>query len=49
MTTAGWAELAILIAAIAVTTPLLGAYMARVYDPTLGRPLGDRVFSAVER
>ncbi|MDQ1367053.1 MAG: hypothetical protein QOE57_3095, partial [Acidimicrobiaceae bacterium] len=26
MTAAGWAELAILIAAIAVTTPLLGAY-----------------------
>ena len=32
-----------------VTTPLLGGYMAKVYDPTLGRPSGDRVFAAIER
>src|SRR3984893_15935022 len=49
MTTAAWLELAFLIAAIAVTTPLLGGYLAKVYDPSLGRPRGDRVFSAVER
>lgn len=49
MTTAHWIELALLIAAIAVTTPLLGGYMAKVYDPSLGGPRGDRLFSAVER
>ncbi len=49
MTLPGWIELLVLIAAVAVTTPLLGGYMAKVYDPTLGRPLGDRVFSAIER
>jgi K+-transporting ATPase ATPase A chain len=49
MTAAGWLELALLIAALVVTTPLLGGYMAKVYDPSLGRPRGDRVFSAIER
>ncbi|MDP9073871.1 MAG: potassium-transporting ATPase subunit KdpA [Actinomycetota bacterium] len=49
MTTAGWLELAILIVAIAIATPLLGGYMAKVYDPTLGPPRGDRVFSSIER
>ena len=49
MTTAGWLELLVLVAAVAVTTPLLGGYMAKVYDPSLGRPRGDRVFSAIER
>jgi K+-transporting ATPase ATPase A chain len=49
MTTAGWLELALLIAALLVTTPLLGGYMAKVYEPSLGRPRGDRFFSAVER
>ncbi|HSS08439.1 MAG TPA: potassium-transporting ATPase subunit KdpA, partial [Acidimicrobiales bacterium] len=49
MTTAGWLELVVLIATIAVTTPLLGGYMAKVYEPTLGRPPGDRFFSAIER
>src|ERR1700738_3836387 len=49
MTLAGWLELAVLIAAIAVTTPLLGGYLAKVYEPSLGRPRGDRGFSAVER
>ena len=49
MTFPGWLELVVLIAAIVVTTPLLGGYMAKVYDPTLGRPRGDRVFSAIER
>jgi K+-transporting ATPase ATPase A chain len=49
VTVAGWLELAVLVAAVVVTTPLLGGYMARVFDPTLGRPRGDRVFSAIER
>ncbi|MBV9254588.1 MAG: potassium-transporting ATPase subunit KdpA [Actinobacteria bacterium] len=49
MTGAGWAELLIIIVALAITTPLLGNYMAKVYDPTLGRPRGDRFFSVVER
>jgi K+-transporting ATPase ATPase A chain len=49
VTTAGWLELVLLIAAVAVTTPLLGGYMAKVYEPSLGRPRGDRVFSAIER
>jgi K+-transporting ATPase A subunit len=42
-------QLVVLIAALAISTPLLGGYMARVYDPSLGRPLGDRFFSAIER
>ncbi|HET7487089.1 MAG TPA: potassium-transporting ATPase subunit KdpA [Acidimicrobiales bacterium] len=49
MTTANWLELLLLIAALAVSTPLLGGYMAKVYDPSLGKPRGDRFFSAVER
>jgi potassium-transporting ATPase potassium-binding subunit len=49
VTVAGWLELAVLIVAIVVTTPLLGGYLAKVYDPSLGRPRGDRVFSAIER
>jgi K+-transporting ATPase ATPase A chain len=49
VTAAGWLELLVLIAAVAITAPLLGGYMAKVYDPSLGRPRGDRVFSAIER
>jgi K+-transporting ATPase ATPase A chain len=49
MTAAGWLELLVIVAAVAITTPILGGYMAKVYDPSLGRPLGDRIFSAVER
>jgi len=49
VTTAGWLELLLIIAAIAVSTPLLGSYMAKVYDPSLGKPIGDRVFTAIER
>src|SRR3979409_239701 len=49
MPSANWVELLVLIAALAVTTPLLGGYMAKVYEPSLGRPPGDRVFSAIER
>ena len=49
MSGAGWAELLLLIAAVAITTPLLGGYMAKVYDPPSGKPRGDRFFSAIER
>src|ERR1700722_13549628 len=49
MTTANWLELVALIVALAISSPLLGGYMAPIYDPTLGKPLGDRVFSAIER
>jgi K+-transporting ATPase ATPase A chain len=49
VTAANWVELGLLVAAIAVSTPLLGGYLARVYDPSLGRPCGDRFFSAIER
>jgi K+-transporting ATPase ATPase A chain len=49
VTAAGWLELLILVALLAVTVPLLGGYMAKVYDPSLGKPSGDRVFRAIER
>ncbi|MEA3218376.1 MAG: potassium-transporting ATPase potassium-binding subunit [Acidimicrobiia bacterium] len=49
MSAAGWLQLILLIAALFVSTPLLGGYMAKVYDPSLGKPKGDRFFSAVER
>jgi K+-transporting ATPase ATPase A chain len=41
--------LGLLIVIIAITTPLLGGYMAKVYDPSLGKPRGDRFFSTIER
>src|SRR6476646_3188816 len=44
-----WLALALLVAALVITVPLLGGYMAKVYDPSLGRPRGDRFFSAIER
>ncbi|HMF82570.1 MAG TPA: potassium-transporting ATPase subunit KdpA [Acidimicrobiia bacterium] len=47
MTAAGWAQLIALIAAIGVTAPLLGRYMANVYEG--GRSRGDRIFGPVER
>jgi K+-transporting ATPase ATPase A chain len=49
MSAAGWLELAFLIGTLLVTVRLLGAYMAKVYDPSLGKPRGDRFFSAIER
>jgi K+-transporting ATPase ATPase A chain len=49
MTTANWVELAALIGVLAVTSPIIGGYMAKIYDPSLGKPFGDRVFSAIER
>jgi len=49
MSAAGWLELVFLIATLLVTVRVLGAYMAKVYEPSLGRPWGDRFFSAIER
>jgi potassium-transporting ATPase potassium-binding subunit len=47
MSGAGWAELAALIALLAVTAPLLGRYMAHVYEGGPSRL--DKVFGPVER
>ena len=43
----GWAQLGLLVGLIAVSAPLLGAYLARVYGG--GPMLGDRLFGPVER
>ena len=47
MAAAAWVQLGILVALIAVTTPLLGRYLAKVYGG--GRAPGDRIFLPVER
>jgi K+-transporting ATPase ATPase A chain len=47
MTAAGWAQLIALIVLIGVTAPLLGRYMANVYEGGPSRL--DRVFGPVER
>ncbi len=47
MTAAGWAQLIALIVVIGVTAPLLGRYMANVYQGGPSRL--DRVFDPVER
>ena len=47
MTAAGWAQLIALIALVGVTAPLLGRYMATVYEGGPSRL--DRVFGPVER
>jgi len=47
MSAAGWAQLVALIVAIAVTAPLLGRYMAHVYEGGPSRL--DRVFGPIER
>ncbi|HXY93373.1 MAG TPA: potassium-transporting ATPase subunit KdpA [Acidimicrobiia bacterium] len=46
MSITGWAELGLLILAIAVTAPLLGRYMANVYEKKPSRL--DRVFDPIE-
>jgi two-component system, OmpR family, sensor histidine kinase KdpD len=47
MTTAGWLQLIFVIALLAISTPILGTYLAKVYGG--GRAPGDRVFGAIER
>jgi K+-transporting ATPase ATPase A chain len=47
MSGANWLQLAVLVAAVFVTTPLLGAYLARVLGG--GPAPGDRIFAPVER
>jgi K+-transporting ATPase A subunit len=47
MTLAGWAQLVALIVALGITAPLLGRYMANVYEGVPSRL--DRVFGPVER
>ena len=47
MTAAGWAQLIALIVVIGVTAPLLGRYMANVYEGGPSRL--DRVFGPIER
>ena len=50
MPAASWIQLGVLIALVGVTAPLLGRYMARVYDtgPDAQAP-GDRFFLRLER
>jgi len=47
VTGAGWAQALILVGLLVISTPILGAYLARVFGG--GRAPGDRVFLPVER
>jgi K+-transporting ATPase ATPase A chain len=47
MTSAAWLQLLFLVALLAVSTPILGNYLAKVYGG--GKAPGDRVFLPVER
>src|SRR4051794_2121025 len=47
MTSSAWLTLIVLIAMLAISTPLLGSYLAKVY--TDGRSPGHRFFHAIER
>jgi K+-transporting ATPase ATPase A chain len=47
MSASAWAQLVFLIALLAVSTPLLGNYLAQVYGG--GKASGDRVFAPIER
>ena len=47
MSAAAWSQLAVLVAMLAISIPLLGGYMAKVYGN--GSAPGDRVFLPVER
>ena len=47
MTTNDWILVGTLVVAIAVSTPLLGGYMAKVFGD--GPAPGDRVFAPIER
>lgn len=48
MSASGWWQLAAVLALLAISTPLLGRYLAKVYGPERKAP-GDRVFLPVER
>jgi K+-transporting ATPase ATPase A chain len=48
MTAAGWAQLGLVIVLLAISTPLLGSYMAKVYGDKQKAP-GDRFFLPLER
>ncbi|MBX7159982.1 MAG: potassium-transporting ATPase subunit KdpA [Acidimicrobiia bacterium] len=47
MSGAAWAQLGILMGALAMSTPLLGSYIAKVFGG--GSAPGDRIFAPVER
>lgn len=47
MTAAGWAQALILVGLLTISTPILGAYLTRVFGG--GRAPGDRAFLPVER
>src|SRR5690348_7637928 len=47
MSGAAWAQLIALIVLLAISTPLLGSYLAKVYGG--GKAPGDRIFHPVER
>jgi K+-transporting ATPase ATPase A chain len=47
MSGAAWLQLVALVVLLAISTPLLGSYMAKVYGG--GEAPGDRVFGPVER
>jgi K+-transporting ATPase ATPase A chain len=47
MSVANWLQVAVLVAVVVVSAPLLGAYLARVLDT--GTAPGDRLFVSVER
>lgn len=47
MNTYGWLQALVVVGLVCVSTPVLGAYLARVFDATGGR--SDRAFGPVER
>src|SRR6476620_5626693 len=47
MSAANWIQLLVFLALCAISTPLLGNYMAKVYGG--GKAPGDRIFLPVER
>ena len=47
MTAAGWLEIALYVAILTAITPLLGAYMARVFRGELGIALVDRAIGRI--
>ena len=47
MTSAGWLQFGFVVLLLAISTPLLGRYMAKVYEN--GKAPGDRIFLPIER